>query len=288
MTKETRHIINRVMFYAVMALVSIYLLFPFYWAINSSFKTENQLQMTPATFVPRDPATDDVAFSWRNYQGVFQNEDFGRGLINSTIVALSTTVLSLVVGSFAAFALGKLRFRGKTPSLYLILSMTMFPQVAVLTGLYAVIRELQIPAIPSMILSYMIFTLPFTTWVMTSFFKGLPDELMQSAQVDGATPFQTFYKILLPLTLPALVTTGLLAFINAWNEYLFALTFTTIESSARTVPVVMALFTGQISRQEPFGEIMAAAILITIPLLILVLIFQQKIVEGLTAGAVKG
>jgi len=193
-----------------------------------------------------------------------------------------------MVGSFAAFALGKLRFKGKTPSLYLILSMTMFPQVAVLTGLYAVIRELQIPAIPSMILSYLLFTLPFTTWVMTSFFRGLPTELMQSAQVDGATPFQTFYKILLPLTLPALVTTGLLAFIGAWNEYLFALTFTTIESSARTVPVVMALFTGQIARQEPFGEIMAAAILITIPLLILVLIFQQKIVEGLTAGAVKG
>ncbi|MCA9872929.1 MAG: carbohydrate ABC transporter permease [Anaerolineales bacterium] len=288
MTKETREIINRILFYLILILVAIYLLFPFYWALNSSFKTENQLQMTPATFLPRDPATRDVAFTFRNYQGVFQNEDFGRGLINSTIVAISTTVLSLVVGSFAAFALGKLRFRGKTPSLYLILSMTMFPQVAVLTGLYAVIRELQIPAIPSMILSYMLFTLPFTTWVMTSFFKGLPTELMQSAQVDGATPFQTFYKILLPLTLPALVTTGLLAFINAWNEYLFALTFTTIESSARTVPVVMALFTGQISRQEPFGEIMAAAILVTIPLLILVLIFQQKIVEGLTAGAVKG
>ena len=164
----------------------------------------------------------------------------------------------------------------------------MFPQVAVLTGLYAVIRQLELPAIPSMILSYMLFTLPCTTWVMTSFFKGLPTELMQSAEVDGATPFQTFYKILLPLTLPALVTTGLLAFISAWNEYLFALTFTTIESSARTVPVVMALFTGQISRQEPFGEIMAAAILVTIPLLILVLVFQQKIVEGLTAGAVKG
>ena len=288
MTKETKHIINRILFYFVLALVSIYLLFPFYWAINSSFKTENQLQMTPATFLPRDPATDEISFSLRNYQGVFQNEDFGRGLINSTIVAATTTVLSLMVGSFAAFALGKLRFKGKTPSLYLILSMTMFPQVAVLTGLYAVIRELGIPAIASMTLSYMLFTLPFTTWVMTSFFRGLPTELMQSAQVDGATPFQTFYKILLPLTMPALVTTGLLAFIQAWNEYLFALTFTTIESSARTVPVVMALFTGQIARQEPFGEIMAAAILITIPLLILVLIFQQKIVEGLTAGAVKG
>ncbi len=288
MTKQTQKIINRVLFYLILAVVAIYLLFPFYWALNSSFKTENQLQMTPATFLPRDPATKDVSFSLNNYRGVFQNKDFGRGLINSSIVAVSTTILSLIVGSFAAFALGKLRFRGKTPSLYLILSMTMFPQVAVLTGLYAVIRQLQIPAIPSMILSYMLFTLPFTTWVMTSFFKGLPTELMQSAQVDGATPFQTFYKILLPLTLPALVTTGLLAFIQAWNEYLFALTFTTIESSARTVPVVMALFTGQISRQEPFGEIMAAAILVTIPLLILVLVFQQKIVEGLTAGAVKG
>ena len=288
MTKDTKYIINRILFYVVLVIVSIYLLFPFYWAINSSFKTENQLQMTPATFLPRDPTTNDISFSLKNYQGVFQNKDFGRGLINSTIVAGTTTVLSLMIGSFAAFALGKLRYKGKTPSLYLILSMTMFPQVAVLTGLYAVIRELQIPAIPSMILSYMIFTLPFTTWVMTSFFRGLPTELMQSAQVDGATPFQTFYKILLPLTLPALVTTGLLAFIGAWNEYLFALTFTTIESSARTVPVVMALFTGQIARQEPFGEIMAAAILITIPLLILVLIFQQKIVEGLTAGAVKG
>ena len=288
MTKETRKIINQILFYFILALVAIYLLFPFYWAINSSLKTENMLQITPATYLPR--AVDDLSISptFQNYRAVFQNEDFGRGLINSTFVALTTTVLALVVGAFAAFALGKLRFRGRTPSLYLILSMTMFPQVAVLTGLYAVVRNLNLPAMPSMILSYMLFTLPFTVWVLTSFFQGLPDELMQSAQVDGATPFQTFYMILLPLTMPALVTTGLLAFINAWNEYLFALTFTTIEPAARTVPVVIALFTGQISRQEPFGEIMAAAVLVTIPLLILVLIFQNKIVEGLTAGAVKG
>jgi trehalose/maltose transport system permease protein len=169
-----------------------------------------------------------------------------------------------------------------------ILSMTMFPQVAVLTGLYAVIRILGISAIPSMILSYLLFTLPFTAWVLTAFFKGLPTEIMQSAQVDGATPFQTFRMILLPLTAPALVTTGLLAFINAWNEYLFALTFTTIEVDARTVPVAIALFTGEISHQEPFGEIMAAAVLVTIPLIILVLIFQRRIIAGLTAGAVKG
>ena len=288
MTRKQKQLIGRIVFYFLLLVIAFYLLFPFYWAINSSMKTENQLQMTPATYVPRDPFDLSLSPTFANYSAVFQNEAFLRGIVNSAIVAISTTLLALVIGAFAAFALGKLRFRGKTPSLYLILSMTMFPQVAVLTGLYAVINALKIPAIPSMILSYMLFTLPFTAWVMTSFFQGLPVELMQSAQVDGATPFQTFYKILLPLTIPALVTTGLLAFIAAWNEYLFALTFTTIEVQARTVPVVIALFTGQIARQEPFGEIMAAAVVVTIPLLILVLVFQQKIVEGLTAGAVKG
>lgn len=288
MTNSGTNIISRILFYLLLLVIAIYMLFPFYWAINSSLKTENQLAMTPATYVPRDPFTGEIAVTFQNYRAVFQNESFARGLLNSAIVATSTTLLALTVGSFASFALGKLRFTGKKPSLYLILSMTMFPQVAVLTGLYAVIRALQIPAIPSMILSYMLFTLPFTIWVMTAFFRSLPNELLQSAQVDGATPFQSFYKILLPLTLPALVTTGLLAFINAWNEYLFALTFTTIEPNARTVPVVIALFTGEFSQQEPYGEIMAAAILVTIPLLILVLIFQQRIVAGLTAGAVKG
>ena len=288
MGKKTQKIIGRVFFWGLIALTALYMLFPFYWAINSSLKTENQLQMTPATFLPRDRETLKLAPTLRNYIAVFHNEKFLTGLKNSVIVATTTTALSLLFGSFAAFALGKLRFKGKTPSLYVILSMTMFPQIAVLTGLYAVIRTLRISAIPSMILSYLIFTLPFTVWVLTSFFKGLPDEIMQSAQVDGATPFQTFRMILLPLTAPALVTTGLLAFINAWNEYLFALTFTTIEVNARTVPVAIALFTGEISFQEPFGEIMAAAVLVTIPLLVLVLIFQRRIIAGLTAGAVKG
>jgi trehalose/maltose transport system permease protein len=288
MNNRLTYILGRIIFWVLIVIVAVYMLFPFYWAINSSFKTENQLQMTPATFLPRDQKTLEFSPTFQNYLAVFHNERFQKGLINSSIVAVSTTFLSLVIGSFAAFALGKLRFRGKTPSLYLILSMTMFPQVAVLTGLYAVIRVLGISAIPSMIVSYMIFTLPFTAWVLTAFFKGLPTEIMQSAQVDGATPFQTFWMILLPLTAPALVTTGLLAFINAWNEYLFALTFTTIEIDARTVPVAIALFTGEISHQEPFGEIMAAAVLVTIPLIILVLIFQNRIMAGLTAGAVKG
>jgi len=281
MNKKMRYIIGRTLFWMLILFIFVYMLFPFYWALNSSLKTEGELQRTPATLWPQNPVAD-------NYRAIFQNDKFTRGLVNSAIVATSTTALCLLIGSFGAFALGKLRFRGKTASLYLILAMTMFPQIAVLSGLYAVITTLDLHPIPSMILSYMIFTMPFTVWVMTSFFKGLPGEIMQSAQVDGASPFQTFRMILLPLTLPALVTTGLLAFIAAWNEYLFALTFTTIDPASRTVPVAIALFTGTIARQEPFGEIMAAAVTVTVPLVILVLIFQQKIVAGLTAGAVKG
>ena len=281
MNKGLKYTVGRILFWLLIIFIFVYLIFPFYWTINSSLKTESELQKTPATFVPEDP-------TMQNYFAVLRNDRFLRGLLNSTIVATSTTLLALVIGAFGAFALGKLRFRGKTISIYLILAMTMFPSIAVLSGLYVVINTIKLHPIPSMILSYMIFTLPFTVWVLTSFFKDLPMEIMRSAQVDGATPFQTFYLILLPLTLPALVTTGLLAFIAAWNEYLFALTFTTIDPASRTVPVVIALFTGEIAHQEPFGEIMAAAVVVTIPLVILVFIFQQKIVAGLTAGAVKG
>jgi len=279
--KGTRRVIGRIGFWFLVLLIAVYLLFPFYWAFNSSLKTEGELQKTPATFFPGNPTL-------RNYRAVFSDATFLRGLLNSTIVASATVLLSLVSGAFAGFALGKLRFRMRTPTLYAILAMTMFPQVSVLAGLYTVIINLQLSPIFSMILSYMIFTLPFTVWVLTSFFRDLPIELLQSAQVDGATPFQTFYMVLLPLTAPALVTTGLLAFISAWNEYLFALTFTTIEPKARTVPVAIALFSGVFSRQIPFGEIMAASVVVTIPLIVLVLIFQRRIIAGLTAGAVKG
>jgi trehalose/maltose transport system permease protein len=281
-------LLKRAGFSLMILFILLYLLFPFYWAVNSSLKTEAQLFMTPATVIPRDPVTLEVSPTFRNYLTVLRDGQFLRGLANSSIVATATTALALVAGSFAAFALGKLRFRGRKPVLYLILAMTMFPQVTVLTGLYAVISALGLPARVSMIFSYMLFTLPFTTWVLTSFFKNLPLALMESAQVDGATPFQTFRLILLPLTAPALVTTGLLAFIAAWNEYLFALTFTSIDPTARTVPVAIAYFAGAVARQEPFGEIMAAATLVTVPLVVLVLAFQHRIVAGLTAGAIKG
>lgn len=287
MNRRSKKVISKTVFYIIIVVIFVYMLFPFYWALNSSFKSENQLMQTPATFIPRD-ADGNVSFYFENYKAIFRNNTFVLSILNSTLVAGLTTIIALLIGSFAAFALGKLRFRGKKITLYLILAMTMFPQVTVLSGLYAMITTLGLSARPSMIITYLIFTLPFTTWVLTSFFKELPVEIMQSAQVDGATPFQTFYMILLPLTAPALVTTGLLSFIAAWNEYLFALTFTSVEPAARTIPVAIALFSGQIARQEPFGEIMAAAITVTIPVVVLVLIFQRKIVAGLTAGAVKG
>jgi len=285
---EKKVITKKVLFWVAVVFMAIWMIFPFYWMINSALKSEAQLQMTPATFIPRDPGTGAISLSLRNFGAVFRNTKFRRGIWNSVIVAGLTTTIALVIGSFAAFALGKLRFKGKTPSLYVILAMTMFPQIGVLSGLYALMNWLNMPAIPFMIMSYMMFTLPFTVWVQTSFFKSLPLSILQSAYVDGATPFQTFYMILLPLAAPALVTTGLLAFIAAWNEYLFALTFTSVEPAARTVTVAIALFTGEIARQEPFGEIMAAGVVVTIPLIALVLAFQRRIMAGLTAGAVKG
>lgn len=281
MSKSARQRIGQIFFWLLIIVIFFYLMFPFYWATVSALKTESELIRTPATLWPQNPTL-------QNFTAVFRNQAFLRGLLNSTIVAGSATFLSLLVGAFAGYALGKLRFRGKAISLYAILAMTMFPQIAILAGLYQVIRFLDMPTTVSLVLSYLLFSLPFTAWVLTAFFKGLPDSLLQAAQVDGANMMQTFWQVLLPLTMPALVTTGLLAFIGAWNEYLFALTFTAFNRSAQTVPVAIAQFSGQVARQEPFGEVMAAAIVVTVPLIALVLIFQARIVDGLTAGAVKG
>ncbi|NDJ61388.1 MAG: carbohydrate ABC transporter permease [Chloroflexi bacterium] len=274
-------IARRAGFWLLIILILFYTLFPFYWAFNSSLKTENEVFGT-ATYFPTNPTTI-------NYESIFSNNRFLLSLGNSAVVASTTTVIALVVGSFAAYALGRLQFRGRTLMLYAVLAMTMFPQISILSGLFSIVSDVGLfGSQGALILTYPIITLPFTVWTLTSFFRGLPAELEQAALVDGANPFQTFYMILLPLTAPALVTTGLLAFIQAWNEFLFALTFTLINPDARTVPVEIALFSGQVSRQEPIAEIMAASIVVTIPLIVLVLVFQRRIVAGLTAGAVKG
>jgi len=276
-----RKTFGRIGFYFLLLVIVIFTLFPFYWAFNSSFKNEQELFL-PASYLP-------TRFTTANYESVFTNDAFIRALGNSALVSSITVTLALVVGSFAAYALGRLRFGGRTIMMYLVLSMTLFPQISILSGLFVIVRESGVyGSTLSLVMTYPIFSLPFTIWVLTSFFAGLPEEIEQAAYVDGATSFQTFYMIMLPLTAPALVTTGLLAFIGAWNEYLYALTFTLSTPSSQTVPVAIALFSGKIARQEPIAEVMAAAMVVTFPLLILVLVFQNRIMAGLTAGAVKG
>jgi trehalose/maltose transport system permease protein len=273
-------VVNRVLFWILVVVIIFYTVFPFVWAVISSIKPNAELFTTPVDYWP-----DQINLTF--YQFVLDNGDFLLALRNSVIVSVSTVLISLALGSLAAYALGRLKFRGRTPVLYLILSMTMFPQIAILGSLYQMITTLGLfDRLPALIITYLTFTLPFTVWVLTNFFKAMPGELEEAALVDGATPFQAFTRILLPLAAPGLVTTGLLAFIAAWNEYLYALTFT--QSRARTVQPAIASFSGNTQFELPWGNILAASVLVTLPLVVLVLIFQRKILAGLTAGAVKG
>ncbi len=283
MTAQRTNMVSRVLFYLLVLVILVYTIFPFYWAFRSSIVPRQELFATPVTYWPSSP-------TFENYREVFRNSVFLRALLNSTIVAGSVTVLSLVIGAFGSYALGRIKFRGRTPILYLVLSMTMFPQIAVLGSLYNMINRFGLyNSLSALILTYMIFTLPFTVWVLTNFFKAMPNELEEAAYVDGATPFQTFYKVLLPLAAPGLVTTGLLAFIAAWNEFLYALSFTQ-SPEKRTVPLAIYTFSPQTGGgfEIPWGPMMAGTVVITVPLIVLVLIFQRRIMAGLTAGAVKG
>jgi trehalose/maltose transport system permease protein len=273
-------IVNRVLFWILVVFLIIYTVFPFVWALISSIKPNAELFTTPVDYWPSQINTTF-------YEFVLANGDFLRALRNSVIVSFSTVVISLALGSLCAYAMGRLKFRGRTPVMYLILSMTMFPQIAILGSLFQMIRAAGLyDRLPALVIAYLTFTLPFTVWVLANFFKAMPGELEEAAMVDGATPFQAFIRILLPLAAPGLVTTGLLAFIAAWNEYLYALTFT--QTRARTVQPAIASFTGNTQFELPWGNILAASVLVTLPLVILVLIFQRKILAGLTAGAVKG
>jgi trehalose/maltose transport system permease protein len=273
-------IVNRVLFWILVIFLIVYTVFPFVWALVSSIKPSAELFTTPVDYWPSQINTTF-------YEFVLANGDFLRALRNSIIVSFSTVVISLALGSLCAYAIGRLKFRGRTPVMYLILSMTMFPQIAILGSLFQMIRAAGLyDRLPALVIAYLTFTLPFTVWVLANFFKAMPGELEEAAMVDGATPFQAFIRILLPLAAPGLVTTGLLAFIAAWNEYLYALTFT--QTRARTVQPAIASFTGNTQFELPWGNILAASVLVTLPLVVLVLIFQRKILAGLTAGAVKG
>ncbi|MAP24060.1 MAG: sugar ABC transporter permease [Rickettsiales bacterium] len=263
----------------ITALIVIICLFPFYWAFVSSLKSGSAL--FTVDFWPKAPA-------WENYRLVFTEQPFGKNIFNSAKVALGTVVLCLSVAVFAAYSLGRIQFRGRKRILLLVLSISMFPQVAVLSGMFELISYLNLyNTVQGLILTYMTFTLPFNVWILTTFMRQLPKEIEEAAIIDGASNWTICTKILLPLLWPALVTTGLLAFIAAWNEFLFALTFT-IDDSARTVPVAISSMSGKSEYELPWGNIMAASVIVTLPLIALVLIFQKRIVSGLTAGAIKG
>jgi trehalose/maltose transport system permease protein len=279
-------------FWLLIIAIAVYALFPFYWALRSAITPNSELFSTPIQYFPSHP-------TWAHFDEALTSSFFRRALLNSTIVAGSVTLLSVAIGSLAAYALGRFRFRGKSFVLYLMLSMTIFPQIAILGALYTmfsgfhILGPIDFPKLYdtpwALIFSYLIFTLPFTVWVLTSFMRALPGDLEEAAYVDGATPIQVFWKVLLPLIAPGLVTTGLLAFIAAWNEYLYAVSF--IQSPSHyTVPVAIVLFTPSSGNafQFPWGTVMAATIVVTLPLILATLILQRRILAGLTAGAVKG
>jgi trehalose/maltose transport system permease protein len=267
------------LFYLLVAFIVVMSVFPFYYAILTSFKSGTSL--FEVSYWPD-------SFSLENYASVLNTGSFPRNLLNSIFVSATTVIIALFIAVTASFALSRVRFRGRGLLLMTILAVSMFPQIAVLAGLFELIRAIGIYNTPwALIFSYTIFTLPFTVWVLTTFMRDLPVEIEEAAIVDGATPWVIITRVFMPLMWPALVTTGLLAFIGAWNEFMFALTFTS-SNDTRTVPVAIALLSGATQYEIPWGKIMAASVIVTVPLVILVLVFQRKIVSGLTAGGVKG
>ncbi|BCL72154.1 trehalose/maltose ABC transporter permease [Vibrio nigripulchritudo] len=278
MKYSTQTALSRALFYLLVIIIALYTLFPFYWSIVSSFKQGANL--FKVEFFP--------TIHWDNYISVLSNGTFIRNIFNSLFVATAVVVLSLVLSVTAAYALGRVNFKGRTAMLMAILSVSMFPQVVILSGLLGMINLLGLyNTLWALIVSYMIFTLPFTVWVITTFMKELPQELEDAARMDGCSTMRIITHVFFPILAPALVSTGLLAFIAAWNEFLFALTFV-LNDEVRTVPVAIALISGASRYELPFGAIMAASVIVTVPLVVLVLIFQRKIVSGLTAGAIKG
>ena len=263
---------------AVVAII-VFCLFPFYWLINSSLKTGADL--SSARLIPPNPTL-------ANYESIFRNADFVKALRNSAVVSLTTTAIALLIGSFAGYALARLRFPRKFLLLALILSISTFPPIAIAAPVFKLWTDIGFyNTYIGLILPNLTFALPLTIYILTSFFKEIPRELEEAALVDTATHFQAFRKVIVPLAAPGLVTAGLLTFIFVWNEFLFAITLTSTPDR-RPVPAAIAFFTGSQQFEIPLGTISAASVVVTIPLILLVLFFQRRIVAGLTAGAVKG
>jgi multiple sugar transport system permease protein len=259
-------------------VVLLYALIPVAWITSLSFKTPDEV--ADRKFFS--------GFSFDNYDVVFSDDTFIAALINSIGIAGIATLISIVLAAMAAYATSRLDFTGKALILSGALAVAMFPPISIVGSLFDMWRAIGIyDTWPGLIIPYMTFTLPLAIYTLSAFFREIPWELEQAAQVDGATPFQAFRKIIVPLAAPGVFTAAILVFIFAWNDFIFANTLTSTDN-ARTVPAALAFFTGASQFEQPIGAIAAASVVVTIPIIIMVLIFQRRIVAGLTAGAVKG
>ncbi|CAH0345996.1 carbohydrate ABC transporter permease [Bacillus sp. CECT 9360] len=267
------------LFYLFLIAFVIIVMFPFLWMLISSIKPLTELfgdkAFTPYT---KDPTLN-------SYVSVFVDYPFLKYLWNSFVVSSITTIYTVFVASFAAYAIARLRFKGKTVILGLILSVTMFPQIAIISPIYIFLKNIGLTnSYLGLIIPYTTIALPLSIWLLVAFFRKIPFDLEEAAKIDGASMMQTYWKVILPLAVPGIFTTAILVFIAAWNEFLFALTINTDEAY-KTVPIGISMFQGQYS--IPYGEIAAATVVVTVPLVVMVLLFQRRIVSGLTSGSVK-
>ncbi len=279
--KPASYYARKISFYLLIGLIVLVFTAPFLWLIITSLKT-------PDNLFKRNPDLLPIPVTLENYSGVFQGRNFGQNIFNSFLVAAITTVGCLIVGTLAGYSLGRIKYRGRKLLLGIVLAVSMFPGIAIIGPLYLMFSNAQlINKLPVLFIPYITFNLPLTIWLLAAFFRDLPQELEEAAEVDGAHPFGAFYRIMLPLALPGIMTAAILIFINSWNEFLFARTFMSTEANF-TAPVAIASFQGIGDTNEPWGQISAGAVILTIPLIVLVLLFQRRIISGLTSGAVKG
>ncbi len=253
--------------------------FPFIWVLLSSFKPPEQLFQINPPLWPQP-------FTWENYQAIFLERRFYLNIFNSLVVAGITTFIAVTLGSLAAYALARFRLKGKTLVLGFILVVSLFPPVSLVSPLFLLFAKVKlINTYAALIPAYLTFALPLTVWLLTAFFRQIPFELEEAAKMDGAGPFRVFWHVTLPLAAPGIFTAAILTFIYCWNEFLFALAFTTNDAS-RTIPVAIVMFSGY--HTVPWGQILAAVTVVTLPVALLVLALQRRIIAGLTAGAIKG
>jgi multiple sugar transport system permease protein len=260
-------------------LVVAYAVTPVLWIVSLSLEPASSL--TDGSFFPSEP-------TWSHYAGILGNPEFRRTLVNSVGIASISTVLAVGLGAMAGYAVARLDFPGRRWIVGAALLIAMFPQISLVSPLFDIEIALGLfDTWPGLILPYTTFALPLAIYILAAFFREIPVEIERAALMDGATPFQAFKLVVAPLALPGVATTAILVFLFCWNDFLFAMSLTSTTSS-RTVPAALAFFTGSSQFEEPTGSIAAAAVVITIPILVLVLLFQRRIVEGLTSGAVKG